>query len=121
MKPRQKILCSEPQTLQRPFAHAEEAWFWFVHCQRVRREGARLRDAGGRFERPCDPDDIYCALRRLHARAILSASHLHVLAKFGLRGSPPDSRCGEERIAARLWSEALDRLTTPLREKGIVA
>lgn len=108
-------------SLQRPFSHAEEAWFWFVHCQRVRREGARLRGDGPRFARPCDPDDIYRALMGLHSRSIVSSRHLRVLATYGLRGCPPDSRCPDERPAARLWDEALDRLARPLRDKGIIA
>jgi hypothetical protein len=106
---------------QRPFSHAAEAWFWFVHCQRVRREGARLQGGATVFRRPCDPDDIYCAIMRLHSRALVTSAHLRVLAAYGLRGSPPDTRCAEERSAARLWDEAIDRLSTPLREKGIIA
>jgi hypothetical protein len=110
-----------PTIGERPFSHAEEAWFWFVHCQRLRREGAKAGDGARAFARPCDPDDIYRALMRLYARRRVTNAHLRVLAVFGMRGSPPDSRCGEERGAARLWAEAIDRLTTPLREKGIVA
>lgn len=106
---------------QRPFSHTEEAWFWFVHCQRVRREGARLHGSSTIFERPCDPDDIYRALMRLHARSAVSSAHLRILATYGLRGCPPDTRCAEERPAAQLWEEALDRLSTPLRDKGIIA
>jgi hypothetical protein len=47
-----------------PFADAEEAWFWFIRCHRVRRAGARL--AGGPTDtvRPCDPDDIYRPVKR---------------------------------------------------------
>jgi hypothetical protein len=43
------------------------------------------------------------------------------LLTFGRRLAPPDPRCREEAQAAFLWDEALDRLTTPWREKGIVA
>jgi hypothetical protein len=106
---------------QRPFSHAEEAWFWFIHCQRVRREGARLSSGGATFGRPCDPDDIYCTVMRLRERMLITTAHLRVLATFGLRGYPPDTRCPEERPAARLWNETMDRLSTPLREKGIIA
>jgi hypothetical protein len=105
---------------QRPFSHAEEAWFWFVHCQKARRLGCRLQAGGALFQRPCDPDDIYCALMRLHAQSVLSNAHLRTLATYGLRGSPPDTRCADEWAAARLWEEALDRLSTPLRAKGIL-
>ena len=102
-----------------PFDSAEQAWFWFVRCQMVRRDGARLPTSGC-MGRPCDPDDIYVALLALQRRAVLHESHLNILGRYGLRGHPPDPRCREEAAAAKLWDEALDRLTTVLRDKGIV-
>ena len=33
------------------FDTAEEAWFWFVRCQQVRRDGARL-DGDLEFDQP---------------------------------------------------------------------
>lgn len=102
-----------------PFASAEEAWFWFIRCQEVRREGVRLESSGGRT-RPCDPDDIYRAVVALARGRTLNSHHLATLAQFGLRNTPPDPRRREEEAAARLWDEALDRLTTVLRRKGIV-
>jgi hypothetical protein len=102
------------------FQSAEEAWFWFVRCQQVRREGAHLGDGGGEFSRPCDPDDIYRAIIALQRRGVLGKRHLSVLGEFGMAGRPPDERCADETAAARLWAEALDRLTTILQEKGIV-
>lgn len=103
-----------------PFADAAEAWFWFVRCHRVRRDGARLTDGPARTARPCDPDDIYRAVEGLVRAGRIGPEQLQVLARFGLREAPPDPRCPDERRAARLWSEALDRLTTVLRRKGIV-
>lgn len=102
------------------FTDAEQAWFWFIRCQQVRRDGARLKGSG-LADRPCDPDDIYCAVIRLARNGILKPSHLRVLGQYGLRGCPPDPRCQNEQPDARLWDQALDRLTTPLRRKGIVA
>lgn len=67
------------------FGSAEEAWFWFVRCQQVRREGAHLA-GGGSFSRPCDPDDIYRAVVGLRRRGVLRNTHLTVLATFGLIG-----------------------------------
>lgn len=101
------------------FESAEEAWFWFVRCQQVRREGAQLA-GGGMFSRPCDPDDIYRAIMSLRRRGLVGAVHLTVLARFGLVGRPPDCRCADEAKAAQLWGEALDRLGTVLRHKGII-
>lgn len=103
------------------FATAEEAWFWFVRCQQVRREGAQLGDGNPQSARPCDPDDVYCAVMSLARQRVLRSSHLKVLGTFGLFGRPPDARCGDEAAAARLWDEALDRLSTVLRIKGILA
>ncbi len=103
------------------FYGVEEAWFWFARCQRLRREGARFSGSVRRFERPCDPDDIYKAAMGLYRSGTLKRGHLQVLARFGVLDRPPDPRRGEELAAARLWDEALDRLTLPLRAKGIVA
>lgn len=111
---------ADDQVSTAPFTNAEQAWFWFIRCQQVRRDGARLKGSGT-TDRPCDPDDIYCAVIRLARSNVLKPSHLRVLGQFGLRGCPPDRRCRDEQQEARLWDEALDRLTTILRRKGIVA
>lgn len=103
-----------------PFHDAEEAWFWFVRCQVVRREGAHLKSAGQGGCRPCDPDDIYRALMRLLRVGTLCQCHLRVLGEFGLKGRPPDARDPQEGRAFKLWYEALDRLTTILSEKGVI-
>lgn len=110
-----------PEVPCAPFADAAEAWFWFVRCHRLRRDGARLSDGPGDTTRPCDPDDIYRAVAGLVRRGRIGRRHLGVLSRFGLRESPPDPRCGDEVQAARLWTESLDRLTTVLRRKAIVA
>jgi len=103
-----------------PFADAEEAWFWFVRCHRVRREGARLSGGPADTTRPCDPDDIYRAVRSLAQAGRIGQDHLHVLSRFGLRERPPDRRRPGEFRAARLWAESLDGLAAVLRGKGIV-
>ncbi|MFO1145629.1 MAG: hypothetical protein U1E33_03300 [Rhodospirillales bacterium] len=102
------------------FSSAEEAWFWFVRCQAgaPRRRSAERRCR--RLSRPCDPDDIYCAIIGLQRRGVISGAHLAVLGHFGLLGRAPDARCAEEAVAAQRWAEALDRLATVLRAKGIV-
>jgi hypothetical protein len=106
-----------PTTL---FSSAEEAWFWFVRCQRVRRDGARFSGSSGQIRRPCDPDDLYRAAMVLARRGVIKPQHLHVLGTFGLCERPPDPRCHNEQWASQLWDEALDHLTTVLRLKGIV-
>lgn len=104
-----------------PFVTAEDAWLWFSRCQIARIEG--VKPAGGRGEavRPCDPDDIYRAVMALVRRRVLAAGHLTVLGRFGIRLAPPDPWAGDTPTEAALWAEALDRLTTVLRGKGIVA
>ncbi|MQX37500.1 hypothetical protein [Roseospira navarrensis] len=104
-----------------PFDSAETAWFWLQRAQLCRAEGARLDGDPLAAARPCDPDDIVRAVRRLTADRVLRAEHLRVLTRHGRRLTPPDARLPEEARDAALWAEALDRLATPLRRKGIVA
>lgn len=104
-----------------PFATAEEAWFWYARCQIARDDGVRFRAGLGEVTRPCEPDDIVREVQRLYRGRVLRRDHLGVLGRFGRRLSPPDPHGGDSRGAASLWDEALDRLTTPLRHKGIVA
>lgn len=104
-----------------PFANAEEAWLWFSRCQLARIEGVRFTADSGDVARPCDPDDIYRAVDRLHRRRVLAAGHVTVLGRFGCRLAPPDPWAGDTPGEAMLWAEAMDRLGVLLREKGIVA
>jgi len=103
-----------------PFIDAEEAWFWFMHSQRARAEGGQFRGASGGTARPCDPDDLYRAVMDLARRRLIGRAHLKVLAHFGYNDCPPDPRIDNEVRAHSLWSEALDRLTTVLKSKGII-
>ncbi|GAB6052875.1 hypothetical protein JCM17960_16950 [Magnetospira thiophila] len=102
-----------------PFQDVEQVWFWFIHHQQTRREGARF-DKLLRTDRPCDPDDIYVIVMKLLRMGKIAAHHLRVLMDFGLAGRPPDPRSRSEEIPARFWDEALDRMVTPLRLKGIL-
>ncbi|CAA7617614.1 hypothetical protein [Magnetospirillum sp. UT-4] len=104
-----------------PFASAEEAWLWYSRCQVARLEGVRCAGGLGLAERPCDPDDIVRAVMGLVRRGILAVAHLSVLGRFGARLAVPDPAAGDSQIDSRLWTEALDRLETVLRGKGIVA
>lgn len=104
-----------------PFASAEEAWFWFARCQRLRIEGGRFEPSQGSLSRPCDPDDIYRAVKDLNARRLINREHLRVLGHFGFRQSPPDPRLPEQQPETVLWREAVDRMETVLKQKGIVA
>ena len=103
-----------------PFGSAEEAWFWFVRCQKARVDGARFEAVPGAIVRPCDPDDIYRAVRDLHRRQVIGRRHIRVLERYGMMERPPDERCREEARSYAFWDEALDRLTTVLKSKAIV-
>ena len=104
-----------------PFDTAEEAWFWFVRSHQLRREGVRLDRGRADLGRPCDPDDVYCAVMSLARQGCLDRAHLGVLGKFGLEGRPPDFRRSDELSSSRLWTEALERLAGVLRAKDILA
>ena len=102
------------------FATAAEAWFWGMQCVAARADGARFRADRSTISRPCEPDDLLTSVEELVRRGRLRAAHVRTLFGFGQRLAPPDPRCREEAQAAHLWEEALDRLTTPWRKKGIV-
>ena len=101
-----------------PFATPEDAWVWYSHCQQARDDGVRLREGMGDVARPCMPDDIAREVHRLYRRRILRSAHLRVLVRFGCDSG---MGAGDDENAGRLWREALDRLATPLKAKGIVA
>ncbi len=103
-----------------PFIDAEDAWFWYSRCQILRNHGVKLGDMPNSMTRPCSPDDIHIAVTGLLRRQIIGNEHMRVLCVYGIRESPPDPRSRDEERPARLWDEALDRLTTVLRPKGIV-
>lgn len=110
-----------PEKTQIPFLDAEEAWFWYMRTERVRREGAYLKEDATDTARPCDPDDIYRMVMKLRRHRRIGDAHLRVLAEYGWRETPPDDRVREEARAVMLWDDALDRLTTELKAKGIVS
>jgi len=103
-----------------PFRSAEEAWFWYVRCQKARDEGARMEADMARDARPCEPDDLYRAVKHLSANSSITRHHVRVLIDYGKDDRPPDPRCREEEHSCRLWNEALDRLSTVLKKKDII-
>jgi len=102
-----------------PFLNAEEAWFWFIRCQKARADGARFEAVPGATARPCDPDDLFRAVDRLRRQRRIGPEHVKTLEAFGLSERPPDPRRRDEKRPARLWDEALDKLSTVLKTKGI--
>lgn len=102
--------------MSEPFRTAEDAWFWYSTMQRERALGHKASGSGP--GRPCDIDDIYIAATRLRVANVLTDRHISIMAIYGLQQRPPDRRVDPRGLQA--WSEAMDRLHTPLAAKGIV-
>jgi hypothetical protein len=94
-----------------PFANAANAWWWALDCLEARAEGARDQNTM-RIGRPCEPDDVVNALRRLD----LSPVHARTVMAWGKRRDTPPVNTA----ARQYWDEVMARLTIVLREKGIV-
>ena len=103
-----------------PFANSCEAWLWYIRSERLRRDGAKIGGAMASTQRPCEPDDINRVVVSLYRKKTIGQEHLKVLATFGWNDRAPDPRVERESRAAFLWDDALDRLTTELKAKGIV-
>lgn len=114
-----------PRPLQgaatQPFGTAEEAWLWYAHCQLARLAGCRPRPDMGAIPRPCDPDDIHREVMRLFRLNRIQTEHLRTLAELGTRLAGENAAISWSDQQDKLWCEALDRLETSLRNKGIVA
>lgn len=104
-----------------PFHSAQEAWFWFVQAEKARHDGARFVSGMSVYPRPCEPSDIYRVVDRLYRNRRLHRDHLKVMRHYGIRMLAPDPHRMKEMRAARLWSEAMDRIEDVLVSKGIVS
>lgn len=111
---------NQPDTAAMPFDNMEEAWFWFIHAQEARNDGAQCRSGLGLAARPCEPADILQCLDRLYRNRRLSMDHLLVLRHYGKRQMRPEAARAREARAAALWQEALERIEPVLVRKGIV-
>ena len=102
------------------FRTAEDAWFWTMAALQARRDGARYTANAGRAPRPCEPDDVLLALDALYRARLIDLAQARVLREWGERQVPPNPAFAAEQRNFRLWTAALDRLSGPLRVKGIV-
>lgn len=103
------------------FPTAEEAWFWFIRCERARAEGAWRADRGSALtERPCEPADIMRGLRELYADDTLLPSHLFILGLYGELERPPNPDEDTELVDWVIWVDAFDYFEVVLRDKGII-
>ena len=103
-----------------PFDRAEDAWRWAHAGRTAQLEGARFTAGLADTPRPCEPADVLHAVQRLHRAGRIGPDHLSELVRCGR--DDPQRAVGPEqqRRRARLWAEAMDRLTDPLTAKGIV-
>jgi hypothetical protein len=108
------------QARTQPFETAEHAWMWTMSALIARREGARYSAGKGSISRPCEPDDVIRCLDTLYRKRRIDLAHARVLRLWGERQIAPNPAVVAECHDHRLWTEALDRLTWPLRVKGIV-
>jgi hypothetical protein len=104
-----------------PFTSAEEAWFWFIQAHTARLEGAKIVAGASKFERPCEPLDIFRVMERLYRARRLLMDHVMTLRHYGRLQRPPDQRVHKEMLAYDLWCEALEKMEEVLVTKGIVA
>jgi hypothetical protein len=101
------------------FESAEEAWFWY--CKYENKSPYKMKNSNRVIIRPCVVDDIYLAVSKLYLAKKISERHLKTLIKYGRLFCPPDARVREEEMEALWWDDAMDKLETILRKKGIVA
>jgi hypothetical protein len=116
------LFVDRPTRLPRsqPFDTAEHAWMWTMAALIARREGARYSAGKGAISRPCEPDDVVRCLDALYRKRRIDLTHARVLRIWGERQLAPNPALAAEHHDHRLWVEALERLTWPLRGKGIL-
>ena len=103
-----------------PFADAQSLWFWFIQAQTARHDGAKILAFCGTAVRPCSPLDVQAIVARLYQQKILTDSHIRVLRHYGLLQQAPDPYRPQQLADAKLWAQAMARLSTPLVQKNII-
>lgn len=87
----------------------------------ARRDGKSHDWTPDKVARPCEPDDVVKALDRLYRQRRIDLTHARILRIWGERQRAPDPMRRSERADARIWDEAMTRLSWPLRVRDIVA
>ena len=105
----------------RPFQSAEEAWFWFMRCEKARAEGARPGRADAMGERPCEPDDIFRWVSQLYYEGEMFPLQLEVMGEYGYLDRLPYIDDDIEVLDYLIWLDAFETLEPFLRKKGVVA
>lgn len=102
------------------FNNAEDLWFWFMKAVEANNDGALKRSGAGAMTRPCEPNDIFQILNRLHRNRQLLIDHMRILSHYGKRGYAPDNKRPHEMKAATLWHEAFAVLRPIFEQKNFV-
>ena len=97
------------------FESVEEAWLR-ASARLIRPVTPGTRPVGRRAF--CEPQDIVAALSHLRRQRRLSQREIDVLCRFGHLNRPPDKRVPTEWESAQLWTVALGKVASTLREKG---
>ncbi|MBD5398134.1 hypothetical protein HDR60_01345 [bacterium] len=114
----EKLTVLENESGEVLFECAEDAWFWY--CKYEKRNPYKSNNSNKVIVRPCMLDDIYLSVVKLYLAKKISERHLKTLIKYGRLQCPPDSRIKDEEMEALWWDDAIDKLETVLRKKGIV-
>ncbi len=103
------------------FDTVEDVWFWFVKYEMDKEnyEFYKPRKISG-VERPCFLDDIHIIVSRLYLSGKITKTELHVMFKYGKLQRSPDKYYECEETELKLWQSGMDKLKTPLIQKGIV-
>jgi hypothetical protein len=104
----------------RPFASADDAWFWTMRALQAQRGGTQAPADAGRIARPCEPADVLACLARLHRARRISRDDVHFLDTWGRSGAAPDPE-RHPPSAVRVWRELMQVLHPELQRRGIVA
>lgn len=94
------------------YSAVERVWLATMAALATRRDGAR-GEMG-------DADEVVKVLDRLYRQRRIDLAHARVLRVYGERGARPNANKPAEAGDARLWREATEALTFPLRSKGLV-
>jgi hypothetical protein len=103
------------------FNTAEEVWFWFWTCINSRKLGSRRGEDCSALQRICEVNDIRIVVKKLYQKSFLNKDHIRTLAIFGKKMYPPNIRFGNSKKDTSLWNEAMDILSVPFKQKGIIA
>lgn len=97
-----------------PFPDPLSAWLWTCAVLRAR-EAGQAGPPG-----PCTIEVVLRPLDRLYRLRRLDLLHVRTLRRWGWRGHAP-TQAPRDGMDLAIWTEAIDRLTWPWQEAGVVS